>query len=376
MTDYYSVLGLKKGASLEEIKKAYKEHAKKFHPDVSKEHDAEKKFKEVNEAYSVLSDPEKKENYDKFGDNYKGFEGYKQQGFGQGNDFDFEDIFSQFGFGGFSDLNDMFGGAGGGGRGRGQRKDNGSNLKVELTITFNEAVFGATKDINYERIQKCEKCNGSGAEGELKNCSTCKGRGHVLHQQRTPFGIFQTQAVCHTCHGKGQMAEKECTHCNGNGFTSSRTKLSVKIPAGIDNGNHLRLEGKGNEGQHGTGDLFIVILVEAHDVFKRDEEDVYAEIPISFTESALGANVEVPTLNGKAELKIPSGTQTGTIFKMKGKGIKRLNSESFGDEYIKVIVDTPKSLTKKQRELLEELEKETQSAKKRKGIFEKILGKF
>ena len=373
MTDYYAVLGLKKGASLEEIKKAYKEQAKKFHPDVSKEHDAEKKFKEVNEAYSVLSDSEKKENYDKYGDSYKGFEGYKQQGFGQGNDFDFEDIFSQFGFGGFSDMSDMFGSRG---TGRRQKKNVGSNLKVELNITFNEAVFGTTKEINYERIQKCEKCQGSGAEGELKTCPTCKGRGHVIHQQRTPFGVFQTQAVCHTCGGRGQVAEKACSECNGNGFISGRTKLSVKIPAGIDNGNHLRLEGKGNEGQNGTGDLFIVILVEPHDVFKRDEEDVYAEIPISFTESALGANVEVPTLNGKADLKIPSGTQTGTIFKMKGKGIKKLNSESFGDEYVKVIVDTPKTLSKKQRELLEELEKETQSAKKRKGIFEKILGKF
>lgn len=376
MADYYEVLGLKKGASLDEIKKAYKEKAKKFHPDVSKEHDAEKKFKEVNEAYSILSDPEKKENYDKFGDNYKGFSGYNQQGFGSGagSDFDFEDIFSQFGFSGFSDINEMFGGRSSGGRR--QKKDVGSNIKAELKITFNEAVFGATKEISYERIQKCEKCHGSGAEGELKTCPTCKGRGSEVRQQRTPFGIFQTQAVCHTCGGKGQIAEKECANCNGNGFISSRTKLSVKIPAGIDNGNHLRLEGKGNEGQHGSGDLFIVIIVEAHDVFKRDEEDVYAEIPISFTESALGATVEVPTLDGKADLKIPNGTQTGTIFKIKGKGIKRLNLESFGDECIKVIVDTPKNLSKKQRELLEELEKETQSAKKRKGIFEKILGKF
>lgn len=372
--DYYEVLGLKKGATLEEIKKAYKEKAKQYHPDVSKEEDAEKKFKEINEAYSVLNDPEKKENYDKFGDNYKGFSGYQQQGFGQGMDFDFEDIFNQFGFGSFSDLNEMFGG-GRSSRGRG-RKDNGSNLKVELRLKFEEAVFGATKEINYERIQKCEKCKGTGAEGELKTCSTCKGRGQVLHQQRTPFGVFQTQGVCPTCHGKGRIAEKKCKNCNENGFISNKTKLSVKIPAGINTGNHLRLAGKGNEGMHASGDLFILIMVEAHDVFKRDEEDIYTEIPISFTESALGATVEVPTLNGKADLKIPNGTQTGTIFKMKGKGIKKLDSNTFGDEYVKVIVDTPKNLSKKQRELLEELEKETQSAKKRKGIFEKILGKF
>ncbi|OQA31067.1 MAG: chaperone protein DnaJ [archaeon ADurb.Bin336] len=370
--DYYEVLGLKKGASIEEIKKAYKEKAKQYHPDVSKDPDAEKKFKEINEAYSVLNDPEKKENYDNFGHAYKGFSGYQQQGFGQGTDFDFEDLFNQFGFGSFSDLNEMFGGRGGGGRG----KDYGSNLKVNLTLKFEEAAFGTNKDITYERIEKCKKCKGSGAEGALKTCPTCKGKGQTIRQQKTPFGMFRTQSICPTCKGKGQVAEKECKECRGNGFVSTKTKLNVKIPAGINTGNHLRIAGKGNEGVDGVGDLFIVIIVELHDVFKRDNNDIYTEIPISFTESALGATVEVPTLNGKADLKIPSGTQTGTIFKMKGKGIKKLDSNTYGDEYVKVIVETPKNLTKKQRELLEELEKETQSAKKRKGIFSKIFGKF
>jgi molecular chaperone DnaJ len=371
--DYYEILGLKKGASVEEIKKAYKELAKKYHPDVSKEHDAEKKFKEINEAYSVLSDPEKKENYDNYGEAYKGFSGYQQQGFGQGVDFDFEDLFNQFGFGGFSnfsDLNDLFG--------RGstkQKRDMGSNIKMNLNLSFEEAAFGETKDISYERIERCEKCNGSGAEGELKTCSTCKGRGYEIRQQKTPFGVFQSQSVCHTCSGKGQTPEKECVKCGGDGFTAKQVKLSVKIPAGINTGNHLRLSGKGHEGRHGAGDLFIVIFVEPHKIFKRDEEDIYAEIPISFTEAALGAIVEVPTLSGKADLKIPAGTQTGTIFKMKGKGIQRLNKQGIGDEYIKVIIDTPKTLSKKQRDLLEELEKENQGAKKRKSLFDKILGK-
>ncbi|MFA5931063.1 MAG: molecular chaperone DnaJ [archaeon] len=366
--NYYEVLGLKKGASTEEIKKAYKELAKKYHPDVSKEEHAEKKFKEINEAYSVLSDSEKKENYDNHGDAYKGFSGYNQQGFGQGTDFDFESIFNQFGF---SDMSDLFGAGS-----QRQKKDSGSNIKMEVSISFEEAANGVTEELSYERIERCSKCHGSGAEGEMKTCSTCKGRGYEVRQQRTPFGMFQTQGVCHTCSGKGQLAEKECKECKGNGFIAKETKLSVKIPAGINSGNHLRVAGKGHEGRHGAGDLFLLIFVEPHAVFKRDEEDLYAEIPISFTEAALGATVEVPTLGGRADLKIPSGTQTGTIFKMKGKGIKILNKEGHGDEYVKVIVETPKSISKRQKEILEEFESEVQSAKKRKGIFEKILGKF
>jgi molecular chaperone DnaJ len=368
--DYYEILGLKKGASADEIKRAYKELAKKYHPDVSKETDAEKKFKEINEAYSVLSDPEKKQNYDNYGDSYKNFSGYQQQGFGQGTDFDFEDIFNQFGFSGFSDLNDMFGG------GRGQKRDGGSNIKIEISLTFKEAAFGETKEIEYERVERCPKCKGTGAEGELKQCPTCKGRGYEVRQQKTPFGLFQTQTACRTCQGKGSVAEKECKECAGQGFITKRTRLSVKIPAGINTGNHLRIQGKGHEGKHGAGDLFLIIFVEPHEIFKRDEEDIYAEIPISFTEAALGATVEVPTLTGNADLKIPAGTQTGTIFKMKGKGIERLNKGGFGDEYIKVIVETPKNLSKKQKELLENLESELKTAKKRKGLFDKIMGKF
>lgn len=375
MADYYEVLGLKKGAQPEEIKKAYKELAKKYHPDVSKEHEAEKKFKEINEAYSVLSDPEKKNQYDQFGSD--AFKGYSQgfgggQGF-SGQNFDFEDLFSQFSNFGFSDFGDLFGQGSGGGRR--QQKDNGSNIKIDLTLTFEEAAFGETKEIIYERIERCDKCHGTGAEGALKTCPTCKGKGTQVRQQRTPFGIFQTQSICHTCRGSGQVAEKICTKCDGDGLNAKKTTVQVKIPAGINSGNHLRLAGKGHEGKHGAGDLFLVIYVKEHELFKRDEEDIYAEIPISFTESALGATVEVPTLQGEAELKIPAGTQTGTIFRMKGKGIKILNKESYGDEFVKVVVSTPQKVSKKQKELLEQLKKEDDAAKKRKGFIDKILGK-
>jgi molecular chaperone DnaJ len=377
MTDYYSVLGLSKGASVDEVKKAYKVLAKKYHPDVSKEPEAEKKFKEVLEAYQILSDPEKKQNYDNYGDSYKNFQGYNQQGagFGQGQrmDFDFEDIFNQFT--GFDfDFGSMFGGRSGTSRKR--NSDYGSNIKFNLTLSFNEAVFGVEKEISYDRITRCAHCKGTGAEGELKTCKTCNGSGVELRQQRTPFGIFQSQTTCHTCRGKGKVAEKECSKCNGNGLITKKESLNVKIPAGVNTGNHLKLSGKGHEGIDGSGDLFVIVFVEQHEIFKRDEADIYAEIPISFTEAALGATVEVPTLSGKADLKIPSATQTGTIFRLKGKGIKNLEASSFGDEYVKVIVETPKKLSKKQKELLEEYEKGAKTAKKRESFFKKVLGKF
>jgi len=374
MSDYYKTLDLTKGASIDEVKKAYKKLAKKYHPDVSTHPEAEKKFKEVVEAYQVLSDTEKKQNYDNYGDSYKNFQGHSGfSGFGQGQrmDFDFEDIFNQFS-GMNIDLGDLFGR-----RKQKARQDYGQNVKVNLTLLFKEAAFGTEKEVSFDRITKCSPCKGTGAEnGKVKTCKTCGGNGRVIRQQRTPFGVFQSQATCHDCRGEGKIAEKKCTKCNGNGLITKKTKLKVKIPEGINTANHLRLSGKGHEGRDGAGDLYVVIFVDKHDIFKRDEVDVYAEIPISFTESALGATVEVPTLKGKADLKIPAGTQTGTIFRLKGKGIKNVNSSSHGDEYIKVIVETPKKVSKKQRELLAKLEKEEQLAKKRKSFFKKVLGKF
>lgn len=367
--DYYESLGLKKGASEDEIKRAYKKLAKKYHPDVSSDKDAEHKFKEVAEAYSVLSDAEKKQNYDNYGDSYKNFQGYEGfGGFGRGVDIDFEDIFNSFAGAGFG-FGDIFGGR--------NKRDLGSSIKANITLTFEEAAFGTTKEIKYERIVKCKSCKGTGAEKEkFKTCTTCNGQGRILRQQKTPFGIFQSQTVCHECRGRKEIPEKVCPHCHGKGLERDETKLDVKIPAGINTGNHLRVSGKGNEGNGGIGDLFVVILVEPHEVFKRDEADLYAEIPVSFTEAALGATIEVPTLKGKADLKVPSGTQTGTIFKMKGKGIQKLNSSGHGDEYIKVIVETPDKLNKKQKELLKEFAEQEKLAKKRKGFFKKIFGKF
>ncbi len=374
MSDYYSTLGLKKGATIDEIKKAYKQLAKKYHPDVSADPDAEKKFKEIVEAYQILSDPEKKENYDNYGDSYKNFEGFNQQGFGHGGmDFDFEDIFNQFTGGGGFDFSDLFGG----GQRRSTRRDPGTNLKYNLTITFEEAANGVEKEISFERISQCKSCGGSGAKNKrMKTCSTCNGKGRIIKQQRTPFGIFQSQSTCPHCKGSGQVAENICENCDGQGLITKKEKINLKIPAGINTGNHLRVEGKGHAGRDGEGDLYVVIFVENHEIFKRDDYDIYTEIPISFTESALGAKIEVPTLSGKAELKIPAGTQTGTIFRLKNKGIKNLNSSNFGDEYVKVIIETPKKLSKKQKELFASLAKEEESAKKRKGLFEKIFGSF
>ncbi len=373
MSDYYTILGLKKGATAEEIKKAYKNLAKKYHPDVSKDSDAEKKFKEVVEAYQVLSDPEKKQNYDNYGDAYKNFQGYNQQGFGHGGvDFDFEDIFNQFTGGGGFDFSDIFGSSQ-----KNNRRDFGTNLKYNLTISFKEAAMGCEKEIKFERITRCKSCEGSGAKDKkMKTCSNCNGKGRVIRQQRTPFGIFQSQSTCHTCNGSGTIAENLCNACNGNGLLTKKETIKIKIPAGINTGNHLKVEGKGHSGRDGESDLFVVIFVEDHEIFKRDEYDIYAEVPISFSESALGAKIEVPTLNGKADLKIPAGTQTGTIFRLKSKGIKYLNKDIYGDEYVKVIVETPKKLSKKQKELFESIAKEEKESKKRKGLFEKIFDKL
>jgi len=251
-------------------------------------------------------------------------------------------------------------------RNRQQTHDGGSNIKVNLTLSFEEAVFGTNKDLKYKKITRCKKCKGTGAEGKLKTCPTCQGRGAEVRQQRTPFGVFQTQTTCRHCKGVGSVAEKECATCRGAGLITEKENLDIKIPAGINTGNHLRMNGKGHDGKDGSGDLFVVIYVEPHEIFKRDNEDIYAEIPISFTESALGTTVEVPTLKGKADLKIPSGTQTGTIFKMRGKGIQKINSSSYGDEYIKVIVETPKKTFKKRKRNTKKAFKRRKNSKRKK----------
>lgn len=381
--DYYDVLGLKKGASVEEVKKAYKELAKKFHPDLNKEANAEEKFKEILEAYQVLSDPEKKSNYDQYGHAFEGFQGF--QGFrGSGTrdfDFDFQDIFE--GFGGFGGIDEMlrhaFAGTSGqafGGRTR-AGPARGANLRVDLNIGFEEAAFGTEKTIVISRIEECDECQGKGGTGQEK-CQQCNGTGILRQTRRTAFGIFSSQTTCPKCGGSGRIIKNLCKKCLGKGRIKVKREIKVKIPAGIDSGNHLRLKEEGNAGIHGgpAGDLFAVIFVEPHDIFRRDETDIFAEMPISFSEAALGTKLDVPTLDGEATITVPAGTQTGTIFRLKGKGIKKLHETGQGDEYVKVIVETPSKLDKKQRELLEQLAKEEKLGEERKGFFEKIRKKF
>ncbi len=368
--DYYDVLGLNKGASADEIKSAYKKLAKKFHPDISKEENAEEKFKEILEAYSVLSDPQKKENYDKFGHAAEGFQGFGGQGFSgfdfSNMEFDFDDLFSNFGFG------DIFGR---GRKPRGPRK--GVDLRVDLSISFEEAAFGTQKDISVERTEACDKCNGTGSEGKdgLISCPDCNGTGTQTHSQRTPFGTFSTRTACRKCRGEGKIVKNPCTKCNGTGRINKTRKISVSIPEGIQNGAYLRLHNEGNAGERGAGngDLYVIIFIEPHEFFKRDETDIYGEVPITFSDAALGKEIEVPALKGKAKLKVPAGTQSGTIFRLKGKGIKDIERGNYGDEYIKVIVRTPEKLSKKQKKLFEEIKEEE---KKSNGLFDKFKKAF
>jgi molecular chaperone DnaJ len=375
--DYYETLGLKKSASAEEVKQAYKELAKKHHPDLNKEQGAEEKFKEILEAYQVLSDPEKKTNYDQYGHSFEGFQGYQRQGdFNTGGfDFDFENIFSNIGGSsefGFGDIfGEMFGQ-----EQRRNKKTRGSNIRVELTLSFEEAAFGTEKEITLERIENCNACKGTGAkDAELAKCSQCQGTGRIRQAHRTPFGIFATETTCPKCRGIGRIAKNICKECRGEGKVLARKTIKIKIPAGIDSGNHLRVEKKGNEGTTGTGDLYIIIFVEKHKLFKRDGTDIFTEIPISFSEAALGTKINVPTLEGEVTLNIPAGTQTGTIFRLREKGIKKLEEKGFGDEFVKTIIETPKELNKKQKELFEELMQEEKAKQKRKSFFEKISGK-
>jgi molecular chaperone DnaJ len=249
---------------------------------------------------------------------------------------------------------------------------------VKLGISFMEAALGTEKEIEIERIEKCSKCNGKGTQkpDSVKSCPQCNGKGIEVKTRKTIFGIFQTQTTCSKCRGERTIITDPCRECNGQGKTRKKKKIKLNIPEGINSGNHLRLSSQGNYDEGGTGDLFVVILVEPHDVFKRDGTDVFIEVPISFSEAVLGTKIEVPTIKGKAELKIPAGTQTGTLFKMKSQGIKELNSKNTGDQFVKVFLKTPEKLSKKQKELFEELSELEETKKKRKGFFEKIKEKF
>ncbi|MBE6996581.1 MAG: molecular chaperone DnaJ [Ruminococcaceae bacterium] len=347
--DYYEVLGLQKGASEDEIKKAYRKLAKENHPDLHPgDRACEERFKEIGEAYEVLSDPEKKERYDQYG--HAAFD--PNSGFGGG----FGD------FGDFGDLGDILGNIFGGGFGFGgaarsrTAPQKGESLRVRLAIGFEEAAFGCAKEITIPRIEDCEDCGGTGCKSgtSAESCPDCGGTGQVRVQQRTPFGVMASTADCRRCGGTGKLIKDPCPKCSGKGKVRRQRTISVNIPAGIDDGQTISLRGQGHAGVNGgpKGDLLITVSVKAHPLFERDGSSILFEMPISFVQAALGAEVEVPTLDGKVKYTIPEGTQTGTTFRLRGKGIPYLNGSSRGDQYVTVNIETPKNLTKEQKELL------------------------
>ncbi|MDO4698510.1 MAG: molecular chaperone DnaJ [Pasteurellaceae bacterium] len=367
--DYYEVLGLSKGASEQEIKRAYKRLAAKHHPDKNQgSKDAEEKFKEIKEAYEVLGDAEKRAMYDQYG-----HQAFEQGGFGGGGGFG---GFGGGGFGGFEDIfSEMFGGGFGGG-GRRQRVVRGDDLQYNLEITLEEAVRGVKKDIRIQTLAECDTCHGSGAEAgsKVETCPHCHGSGRIRRQQ----GFFMTEQACPSCHGTGKRIEKPCKSCHGDGRVHKTKNLSVTIPAGVDTGNQLRLSGEGAAGENGApaGDLYVVIHVKDHDIFVRDGSNLYCEVPISFTMAALGGEIEVPTLDGRVKLKIPAETQTGKLFRIRGKGITNARSRHVGDLICKVIIETPVSLNEEQKELLRKLEESfegsAQNRPKHQGFFDGV----
>ena len=363
--DYYKTLGIEKDATKEDIKKAYKKLAKKYHPDISKEENAAEKFKEVNEAAAVLGDDNKRQQYDQFGTDDTGFGkgDFNSSNFGfdfsQGN-FDFGDIFDQ-----------LFGGSG-----RGRRRyqpKRGNDLLYELEIELEDAAFGAKKEISIPRLEKCEKCDGSGAKSssDIVTCPDCNGTGYTRQERRTPFGYFSTTTNCRKCRGSGEYVKEECHECDGTGLVKKTRKIEVDIPKGVEDGTRLRIQGEGEAGEKGAsqGNLYVEINIAPHKIFQRQDDDLYLEVPISFTMAALGSEIQVPTLDGKAKLKIPAGTQTHTLFRMGGKGMPHLRESGHGNQIVRVIIQTPEKLNKKQKNLLSEFEKNS----KDKGLFKNVF---
>ena len=349
--DYYKTLGVERTATKEEIKSAYKRLAKEYHPDLNKSPDATEKFKEINEAASVLGDDVKRDKYDKYGTASAQSGGFDAKNFGfdfgsQG--FDFEDIFERF-----------FAGESRGGV-RGERR-RGNDLRYDIEIELEESAFGATKEITIPRLEKCEKCNGTGAEtkSDIITCPECKGTGMLKRTQRTPFGYFSTTTTCRKCNGSGRAIENECRECDGTGVVRMSRKIEVEIPAGAEDGTNLRIRNQGDSNGGIAGDLYIVIHQKKHKIFERHENDIYIKVPISFTTAVLGGEIEVPTLKGKAVLKIPSGTKSNTIFRMKSNGIPYLHGGGVGSQNVEIVIDIPEKLTKKQKELLNEFDKES-----------------
>ncbi len=363
--DYYEVLGVDKNASEDQIKSAYRKMAKKYHPDLNKDNpDAEKNFKEVNEAYEVLSDSQKKSQYDQFG--HSAFEG-PGGGAGYGGGFE--------GFGGFEDIFDMF--TGGFGRKSSSGPKRGNDLQYSITITLEEAAFGVSKEINVNRSEDCTACHGTGAAdpSKVRTCSRCNGTGQVQTVVNTIFGRSMTSKTCEQCGGKGKTFDEPCKDCRGSGRRRRNRKIKINIPAGIADGQAVTLRGEGDHGSLGgpKGDLYVVVSIKPHKKFKRRDDDLLIEMDISISQAILGDEVIVPTLEGDVKYKIEEGTQSGTVYKLKNKGIKHLRGSGKGSLYVKVNVVIPKKITDKQRELIKEFDKEAGHSK---NIFEKMKNKM
>ena len=349
--DYYEVLGVSRGASEDEIKKAYKKMARKYHPDLNPgDKTAEEKFKEVNEAYEVLSDADKKARYDQYG--HAGVDpNFGAGGFGGGFDGSFD----------FGDLGDIFGSFFGGGFGGGRRTNpnapqRGESIRMSIAISFEEAAFGCEKAVTVERYETCDTCHGNGcAPGTSPEvCPDCHGTGTVQVRRQTPMGVFATSSPCPKCGGKGRIIHQPCKDCRGSGMVRKKKTIQASIPAGIDNGQTISIRGQGNAGKNGgpAGDLLITITVRPHELFRREGTSVLCEAPITFTQAVLGAELEIPTIDGKVKYTLPEGTQSGTTFRLKGKGIPSINGRGRGDQYVTVYIETPKNLNKEQKEAL------------------------
>ncbi|MDD5473768.1 MAG: molecular chaperone DnaJ [Candidatus Methanoperedens sp.] len=374
--DYYEILGVEKKASADDIKTAYRKLAMQYHPDRNKAPDAEEKFKEISEAYAVLEDQTKRQQYDQYG--HAGIDmRYSQEDIFRGAAPDIEDILRDFGgagggFGRGGGIFDIF--FGGGGRREGPRR--GSDVLYELAINLEDTATGKTVELEVPRTETCDTCSGSGAKPGTspKTCPACRGSGQVNRAQNTPFGRFMTTSTCGTCRGQGQIIESPCTSCHGSGTVQRRRKLEVKIPPGVDTGSRLRVHGEGEAGEKGgpPGDLYVEVHVRPHSIFTRSEDDIILEATVSFTQAALGDEIVVPTLDGKAKMKIPPGTQNGQVFRLRGKGVPSLHISGKGDQLVKIKVEVPTKLNDKQKQILREFAEISGEKSRSKGIFDKV----